>query len=52
MQQEAGNRLLPMSILPAWSIEESVREAERVAAMGMRGINMSSDPHSRSLSST
>jgi uncharacterized protein len=44
LQEETNNRLLPMPILPAWSIEDSVREAERVAAMGMRGVNMTSDP--------
>jgi predicted TIM-barrel fold metal-dependent hydrolase len=44
VQHETNNRLLPMPILPAWSIEDSVREAQRVAAMGMRGVNMTSDP--------
>jgi uncharacterized protein len=44
LQETSGNRLLPMPILPAWDIEASVREAERVAAMGMRGVNMTSDP--------
>ena len=33
-----------MPVLPAWSIEESVREAERVATLGLRGVNMTSDP--------
>jgi len=44
VQAESGNRLLPMPVLPAWDVGESVREAERVAALGARGVNLTSDP--------
>jgi predicted TIM-barrel fold metal-dependent hydrolase len=44
LQEWSSNRFLPMPVLPAWSIEECVREAERVAGMGFRGVNMTSDP--------
>ena len=44
LQEESGNRLLPMPIMPAWNIDFCVAEAERVATMGARGINMTSDP--------
>ena len=44
VQEESGNRLLPMPIMPAWDIPECVREAQRCAAMGYRGINMTADP--------
>jgi uncharacterized protein len=44
IQSRTNNRLLPMPILPAWDIEGCVREAKRVAEMGLRGINMTSDP--------
>lgn len=44
VQADSGNRFLPMPVLPAWSIEECVREAQRVAAMGMRGVNMTAHP--------
>ena len=44
IQNHTNNRLLPMPILPAWDIEGCVREAQRVADMGLRGINMTSDP--------
>jgi len=44
MQEQSGGRLLPMPIMPAWSVAACVREAERVAAMGSRGVNMTSDP--------
>jgi predicted TIM-barrel fold metal-dependent hydrolase len=33
-----------MPILPAWDVEASVREAQRVAGMGLRGVNLTSDP--------
>jgi predicted TIM-barrel fold metal-dependent hydrolase len=44
IQAESGDRLLPMALLPAWDIPASVREVERVAAMGLRGVNITSDP--------
>lgn len=44
MQAASGNRLLPMAVLPAWDVDSCVREAQRCAAMGMRGVNMTSDP--------
>jgi predicted TIM-barrel fold metal-dependent hydrolase len=44
MQKGSGNRLLPMPVMPAWDVAACVREAERVAGLGMRGVNMTSDP--------
>ncbi|HVU72699.1 MAG TPA: amidohydrolase family protein [Mycobacteriales bacterium] len=44
MQEQSGNRLLPLPIMPAWNVDACVREAKRVAALGMRGVNMTSDP--------
>jgi predicted TIM-barrel fold metal-dependent hydrolase len=44
VQADSGNRLLPMPIMPAWSIEACIREAERCAALGYRGVNMTADP--------
>ncbi len=43
IQEESNNRLLPMPIMPAWDVAESVVEAERVAGLGLRGINLTSD---------
>ena len=45
MQAESGNRLVPMALLPWWDIKLAMAEAERCHAMGMRGININSDPH-------
>ena len=44
IQAESDTRLLPMPLMPAWNVQSCVREAERVAAMGARGVNMTSDP--------
>ena len=44
VQEESGLRLLPMPIMPAWDIDGCVREAQRCAAMGYRGVNMTADP--------
>lgn len=44
IQSDSGDRLLPMPLMPAWDVDECVREATRVAALGARGVNMTSDP--------
>jgi predicted TIM-barrel fold metal-dependent hydrolase len=44
MQAESGNRLLPMALLPSWDIAASVREAQRAKSLGLRGVNITSDP--------
>ena len=44
VQSESGNRLLPLPLMPAWDVATCVTEAKRVAALGARGVNMTSDP--------
>ncbi len=44
LQAEAGNRLLPMAILPAWDVDACVREVHRAKGLGLRGVNLTSDP--------
>ncbi|ONH24089.1 amidohydrolase family protein [Pseudofrankia asymbiotica] len=44
IQEQSGNRLLPLPLMPAWDIDFCVSEARRVAALGARGVNMTSDP--------
>jgi uncharacterized protein len=44
VQAESNNRLLPLPLMPAWSVDACVAEAKRVAALGARGVNMTSDP--------
>lgn len=39
-------RLLPITALPFWDIEESVREVERCHAMGHRGVLFTGEPES------
>jgi predicted TIM-barrel fold metal-dependent hydrolase len=45
LQDWSGYRFLPMPVLPSWDVEASVQEAERLAGLGFRGVNMTSDPH-------
>jgi predicted TIM-barrel fold metal-dependent hydrolase len=45
MQAESGNRLYPMAMLPWWDAALSVQEIRRVHAMGLKGLNINSDPH-------
>jgi predicted TIM-barrel fold metal-dependent hydrolase len=44
IQADSGDRLLPLPVMPAWSVDACVAEARRVAALGARGVNMTSDP--------
>src|SRR4029078_559335 len=44
LQAESGDRLLPMAILTAWDIDACVREAQRAKRLGLRGVNLTSDP--------
>ena len=45
IQAESGERLFPMALLPWWDVKQAVKETERCIAMGLRGININSDPH-------
>jgi uncharacterized protein len=44
LQERSGNRILPMAVMPAWSVDACVREARRSHAKGLRGVNITSDP--------
>ena len=44
MQANSKDRLLPMAVMPAWDVDACVREAQRARSMGMRGVNLTSDP--------
>jgi len=44
LQDSSGRRFLPMPIMPAWDVAACVHEAERVAGLDLRGVNMTSDP--------
>ncbi len=49
IQQESGNRIFPMAMMPWWNIEMSANEAIRCHKMGLRGINMNNHPQSQGL---
>ncbi|MDZ7675393.1 MAG: amidohydrolase family protein [Acidimicrobiales bacterium] len=44
VQEESGGRFIPMPIMPAWDIDGCIREANRCADMGLKGVNMTADP--------
>jgi predicted TIM-barrel fold metal-dependent hydrolase len=45
LQEQSGQRLLPMTALPWWDIDLAVKETVRMADAGLHGININSDPH-------
>ncbi|CAN7526613.1 amidohydrolase family protein [Phenylobacterium sp. LjRoot225] len=45
IQRESGERIFPMALIPWWDVDLSVKEIERSHAMGLKGININSDPH-------
>ena len=45
MQHESGQRMFPMALLPWWDVKAAVKETERAQKLGLRGININSDPH-------
>src|SRR5690606_38850536 len=49
MQQDSGQRLFPMALLPWWDVRAAVQETERAHRLGLRGININSDPHTHRL---
>jgi predicted TIM-barrel fold metal-dependent hydrolase len=45
LQAESGQRIFPMALLPWWDLDLSVKEIERCHRMGLKGVNINSDPH-------
>jgi predicted TIM-barrel fold metal-dependent hydrolase len=45
LQAGSNGRIFPMALLPWWDVTQSVKETERCKAMGLRGVNINSDPH-------
>ncbi len=49
MQADSGSRLFPMALLPWWDIDAAVAEVNRVASLGLRGVNTNADPQNQDL---
>ena len=47
VQEESGDRLLPMALMPWWDPAASAAEVHRTAVAGLRGVNICSDPQVR-----
>ena len=44
-QADSGQRIFPMALLPWWDVKLAVAEIERARRLGLKGININSDPH-------
>lgn len=50
MQEGSGERLFPQALIPFWDIDAAVKEVQRIhSELKLRGITMSSEPHSAGL---
>jgi predicted TIM-barrel fold metal-dependent hydrolase len=49
LQAESNNRVYPMAMLPWWDVKAAVKEAERCADMGLRGVNTHANPQDHGL---
>ena len=49
LQDESGQRMFPMAVVPWWDIDTAVAEVARAHAMGLRGVNTNSDPQNEGL---
>ncbi|WP_174275127.1 amidohydrolase family protein [Sphingomonas bacterium] len=51
VQKDSGQRIFPMALLPWWDVEKAVQETERCLKLGLKGININSDPQDHGLPS-
>ena len=49
MQEESGNRLFGMGVIPWWDSDLAVSEIEHVHGMGLRGVNTNADPQNQGM---
>jgi len=49
LQEQSGNRLFPMALVPWWDMNAALKEVERCHGMGLRGINTNPDPQDSGL---
>ncbi|HZP31076.1 MAG TPA: amidohydrolase family protein [Acidimicrobiia bacterium] len=49
LQETSRGRLFPMALLPSWDVDAAVAEVDRIAQLGLRGVNISSDPQLQGL---
>ena len=49
IQERSGQRLFPMGIVPWWDVDLAVAEIERMATLGLRGLNTTTAPHDHGL---
>jgi predicted TIM-barrel fold metal-dependent hydrolase len=49
MQEESGNRLFGMGVIPWWDTDLAVKEIGRIHDMGLKGVNTNADPQNQGM---
>jgi predicted TIM-barrel fold metal-dependent hydrolase len=49
MQEESGNRLYGMGVIPWWDTELAVKEISRIHDLGLKGVNTNADPQNQGM---
>jgi predicted TIM-barrel fold metal-dependent hydrolase len=49
IQEQSGQRMFPMALVPWWDIDAAVAEVERAHSLGLRGVNTNADPQNDGL---
>jgi predicted TIM-barrel fold metal-dependent hydrolase len=49
IQEESGQRMFPMALMPWWDVDAAVAEVERAHSLGLRGVNTNADPQNDGL---
>lgn len=49
MQVQSGGRIMGMGLIPWWDVHAAVAEIERMATMGLHGLNTNADPQNQGL---
>jgi predicted TIM-barrel fold metal-dependent hydrolase len=49
LQEESGNRLYGMGVIPWWDTDLAVKEISRIHDLGLKGVNTNADPQNQGL---
>ena len=49
LQDDSGQRLFPMGLLPWWDLDASMSELDRIKRLGLRGVSTATDPQDQGL---
>ena len=49
IQEESGNRLFGMAVIPWWDRDAAVAEIQRIHHLGLKGVNTNADPQNQGM---